>query len=230
MAPAGPVDRLRRVSDPGSEETLMESDEPIDFWFSIGSTYTYLTVMRLARVEQDSGVSFRWRPFSVRAIMREMDNVPFATKPAKAKYMWRDIERRAAWYGFPARVPAPYPLKEFDVANRVAILGAAEGWCPQYVRATYRRWLQGGLAPGDEPNLSDSLREIGQNPARVLSLAATDAITRAYDDETDAARAVGVFGAPSFVVGQELFWGDDRLEDAISWREREMRGTGQRQV
>ena len=78
--------------------------EPVDFWFSVGSTYTYLTVMRIAEIERGSGVSFRWRPFNVRAIMREMNNIPFGNKPIKAAYMWRDIERRAEMYGVPINV------------------------------------------------------------------------------------------------------------------------------
>jgi 2-hydroxychromene-2-carboxylate isomerase len=68
---------------------------PIDFWFSIGSTYTYLSVMRVGDIERQNGITFRWRPFDVRAIMTEMDNIPFTNKPIKARYMWRDIERRA---------------------------------------------------------------------------------------------------------------------------------------
>ncbi len=71
----------------------------IDFWFSIGSTYTYLTVMRLHNVEQESGMRFNWRPFSVRVLMQEMNNIPFKGKPAKEQYMWRDLERRAAGPG-----------------------------------------------------------------------------------------------------------------------------------
>ena len=78
----------------------------IDFWFSIGSTYSYLTVMRLAGVERDTGVAFDWHPFSVRVIMREMNNLPFADKPAKSRYMWRDIARRARKYGLEARLAA----------------------------------------------------------------------------------------------------------------------------
>lgn len=189
----------------------------IDFWFSVGSTYTYLTVMRLAEVERDRGVAFRWRPFSVRQIMIEQDNIPFRTKPVKAAYMWRDIERRAAMYGLNARVPAPYPLPEWDVANRVAVLGAAEGWVADYARATFRRWFEDGLEPGSEPNLSESLREIGQDPARVIEMSASVPIGRAYDAATAEARDLGVFGSPSFVVAGEVFWGDDRLDDAIEW-------------
>ncbi|MDO9564645.1 MAG: DsbA family protein, partial [Bradyrhizobium sp.] len=82
----------------------------IDFWYSIGSTYTYLSVMRLADVTQSSGVAFRWRPFNVRHIMVEQNNIPFKDKPMKAAYMWRDVQRRAHQYGLFPTIPAPYPL------------------------------------------------------------------------------------------------------------------------
>ena len=192
----------------------------IDFWFSIGSTYTYLSVMRLPDVERATGVAFRWRPFSVHEIMIAMNNIPFRTKPAKLSYMWRDIERRAAMYGLPARVPAPCPLARRDIANSVAVLAATEGWVADYVRATYRRWFQDGLEPGSEPNLSDSLLEIGQVPELVLARAASTEITTRYSAATDGAHTLGIFGSPTFVVGPELFWGDDRLDDAIAWYRR----------
>src|SRR4051812_35655234 len=127
----------------------------IDFWFTVGSTYTYLTVNRLDRVEADTGVRFRWRPYNAREIMQEMNNVPFATKPVKLAYMWRDLQRRAELYGIPINAPASYPLPEFDLASRVAVVAATEGWCPAYVRASYRRWFIDGRPAGSEPNLSE---------------------------------------------------------------------------
>ena len=73
----------------------------IDFYFSIGSTYTYLSVTRILDVEKQHQVKFNWKPFSVRAIMKEMNNIPFPKdKMNKVNYMWRDIERRAEGYGF----------------------------------------------------------------------------------------------------------------------------------
>ncbi len=117
----------------------MTQATPIDFWFSIGSLYTYLTVMRIDRVEDAADVTFRWRPFSVRAIMREMDNRPLS-KPAKLAYMWRDVERRAAMYLCDFNKRPPFPIKNFDLANRIAVVGAAEGWCADYVRATGARY------------------------------------------------------------------------------------------
>ena len=79
-------------------------------------------------MERSTEISFRWRPFHLLVILQEMKHVPFADKPAKLTYMWRDIERRAAMYGIPARLPAPYPAKHSVVANRIAILGMREGW------------------------------------------------------------------------------------------------------
>jgi 2-hydroxychromene-2-carboxylate isomerase len=196
----------------------------IDFWVSVGSTYSYLAVMRLKMVEQQTGVTFRWRPFSVRAIMIEQKNIPFIGKPVKLAYMWRDIERRARARGFEPRLPAPYPLREFDLANRVAIIGEGEGWCADYVRAVYRRWFHAGHEPGLEPGLSGALGEIGQSPARVVEMAQSEATAERYRQATEEAKGLGVFGAPTFVVDREVFWGDDRLEDAIRWRK--MSGAG----
>ena len=189
----------------------------IDFWFTMGSTYSFLSVMRLAEVERSTGITFRWRPFHLLVNLQEMKHVPFADKPAKSAYMWRDIERRAAMYGVPARLPAPYPAKQSVVANLVATIGMQEGWGADFVRAAYRRWFQLGQETGSEPNVSASLRDIEQDPARVLSLAGSEEVKHALALETDTARELRIFGSPTFVVGQELFWGDDRLKDAISW-------------
>ena len=197
----------------------MPKSEPIDFYFSIGSMFTFLTVMRIDRVEDTTDIRFVWRPFSVKAIMIEMNNRP-VSMPAKLSYMWRDLHRRAEMYGFAFEGEAPYPLKEFDLANRVAIVGAREGWCADYVRATYRRWFVEHQQCGMEPNLSDSLREIGEDTSRIIALAQSEEISRAYDAATDQARRLGIFGAPSFVTRGEVFWGDDRLEDAVTWHQR----------
>lgn len=191
--------------------------QTIDFWFSIGSTYSYLTVMRLAQVADATDISFHWRPFNVRAIMMEMHNRPFVDKPAKAAYMWRDIERRAAMYGLPARLPAPYPLEELEQANRVAIVGWNEGWCADYTRAAYRRWFQLGQPAGSSPNVENSLTDIGEDPKRVIELADSQEIVDALEQATYEAKKLGIFGSPNFVAQGELFWGDDRLMDAVSW-------------
>jgi 2-hydroxychromene-2-carboxylate isomerase len=188
-----------------------------EFWISVGSTYSYLTVSRLPEIETTIGVSFDWRPFSVREIMIEMDNIPFAKKPVKAAYMWRDIERRAKMYGLHPVLPAPYPLQEFDLANRVAVVARQEGWCRDYTVETYRRWFEKGEPAGGLANLNATLQRLGREPEATIRKANTDEIQSAYKAATQEARNRGIFGSPSFCIDGELFWGDDRLEDALSW-------------
>lgn len=189
----------------------------IDYWFSVGSTYNYLTVMRIAEVERTSGVTFRWRPFSMWKILREMNNVPFADKPVKAAYMWRDIQRRAGRYGLKPNLPTPYPAKQVAFGIQVAFLGMREGWGKDFVRASYRLLFEEGVEPYIDPALSRTLTTLGQDATRVVAAATGEANERLLDAETDVARKQGIFGSPTFVVDGELFWGDDRLDDALQW-------------
>ena len=190
----------------------------IDFYFSIGSTYTYLTVTRILDVENKYQVKFNWKPFSVRAIMKEMNNIPFPKeKMNKVNYMWRDIERRAERYGFFAKTPVPYPLSEFDLANQIAILGLEKDWGIDYIRLTYKKWFQEGKEPAIEPSISEVCNELKLNKDQIITDALNKEIQDKYEANTNSARENKIFGSPSFIVKKEVFWGDDRMEDAIKW-------------
>ena len=190
----------------------------IDFFFSIGSTYTYLSVTRILEVEKKNQVKFNWKPFSVRAIMKEMNNIPFPKdKLNKVNYMWRDIERRAEGYGFFAKTPVPYPLSEFDLANQIAILGLNKEWGIEYVRLSYKKWFQEGKEPAKDPNLGEVCKELNLDKDEIIAQANSKKIIENYNSNTDSARKNKIFGSPSFIVKDEIFWGDDRMEDAINW-------------
>ncbi len=193
----------------------------IDFYFSIGSTYTYLSVIRILNVEKQHQVKFDWKPFSVRLIMKEMNNIPFPKdKINKVNYMWRDIERRAEEYGFFAKTPVPYPLTEFDLANQIAILGLDNGWGIDYIILTYKKWFQEGKEPAIEPSISEVLSELKLNKDKIISDAKEKRIEDKYLSNTNSARKNKIFGSPSFIVNNEIFWGDDRMEDAIKFFKR----------
>ena len=191
----------------------------ITAFLSIGSTYTFLTALRLRSVMEREGLDLRFRPFSVRAIMREMNNIPFPPeKEAKVRYMWRDIERRASGYDLPVPpVPAPYPLKDFDRANHVGVVAEQQGWYLDYFEAAYRAWFLDGVEAGSDDNIRLVCDQLGHSYEAITAAAAMPETDATYRANTEAAKAVGVFGAPSFVVGTEVFWGDDRLEDAITF-------------
>ena len=190
----------------------------IDFYFSIGSTYTYLSVTRILDVEKKYQVKFNWKPFSVRAIMKEMNNIPFPKdKLNKVNYMWRDIERRSESYGFFFIIPVPYPLSEFDLANQIAILGLDKDWGIDYVRLIYKKWFQEGKEPAIEPSISETCKKLKLNKDDIISEAKTKSIEDKYIANTNAARENKIFGSPTFVINKEIFWGDDRMEDAIKF-------------
>lgn len=189
----------------------------IDFWFSIGSTYSYLSVSRIEDLARARGLAVTWRAFNVRAVFQKAGYTPFADKPAKLAYMWRDLERRAAALGVPWRAAPTYPIPELERANRVAALGAREGWAADYVRAVYERWFLHDEPPGEAANLVAALRHAGVDPDDAVARAdGADGIA-ALEAATREAEAAGVFGAPTFIVDGEMFWGDDRLEAALDW-------------
>jgi 2-hydroxychromene-2-carboxylate isomerase len=189
----------------------------IEFFYFIGSTYSHLSVARAEALAERDGVDLNWRPFSVRTLMREQDNIPFATKPVKMKYMWRDLERRAARFGVPFDGAPPYPIDPAELANHVATLAAREGWCRQFTQAAYRHWFVHKLDPGNPQSLRSILDTLGRDADDCIARASDDRTKQEYIAATDRARRLGIFGSPTFVVGQEIFWGDDRLEDALAW-------------
>ena len=195
----------------------MASEPTLEFFFFIGSTYSHLSVHRAEALARAAGVALVWRPFSVRTLMREQNNIPFAGKPVKTAYMWRDLERRAHRFGVPFDGIAPYPIDADERANRVATLAAMQGWCPDFTRAAYRAWFLDKQDPGRPEVLARILAGLGRDAAACLEAADGDAVRADYARQTDRARALGLFGSPSFVHGSEIFWGDDRLDDAIAW-------------
>lgn len=188
----------------------------LDFFYFFGSGYAYLAVMRIDSAAAHAQVDVRWRPFSVRTLMREQ-NTQLRNNPGKMAYIWRDVERRARWHGLPFVAPPIWPTDPDELANRVAMVAAQSDWLIPYSKASFRAWFLEGRPLGDPDDLRRLLIELGQDPDAVLARAQTSEIADAYAAQTDAARALGIFGSPAFVVDGEVFWGDDRLEEALAW-------------
>ena len=145
-----------------------------------------------------------------------MTQGPFLPYPSKTAYMWRDLERRAAKHEIPYAKPSTYPVNSLLIA-RVACIAAQEGWCQAFTEKAFDlHWTQNVLIGSDE-NLRAALAFVDQEPEVLLSRAQTQPVKDQLKAQPARAKALGVFGAPSFTVGQELFWGDDRLEEAIEW-------------
>ena len=184
-------------------------------WLSIGSTYSYLTAMRLKEVCLKEDINLTIVPISIRQIMKSMDNIPFPpSKKTKVDYMWKDIERRAKLYKIPVPiVPAPYPLVEFDRANLVGIVMNDQGLYLDYFKYTYEEWFLNGNEAGSEKNLEVVLEKLRVDLKETIKKSGL--MESRYIENTQKALKFGIFGVPSFSFSNEIFWGDDRLEDAV---------------
>lgn len=191
----------------------------IDFWFEFGSTYTYLTVARLRRLAGQAGVSVTWKPFLLMPLMigQGMTQGPFLPYPRKLDYMWRDIERRAREHGVPYARPSKYPPDEVLTSARLALLGAEEGWCAPFVEEAFRlHWTEDRLI-GTTDNIRAALEAAGQDPDAAIAKARSAPVKDGLKRQTEEAQRLGLFGSPTFLVQGEMFWGDDRLEQALAW-------------
>ncbi|MBM6584109.1 2-hydroxychromene-2-carboxylate isomerase [Microvirga sp. BT689] len=191
--------------------------QPLDFYFFTGSTYTYLTVNRIEARAAEAGVPVRWRPYNLRVILKETGVTPFPPETAKRRYMWRDIERRAERLGIPYTSEPPYPVEPDLRALRVALVAADEGWCPEYMRTYYRAWFIDHKPPGLDDNMAAFLKGMGRAPDAVIAQALSAETTRIMEESVEEAHRLRLFGSPHFVVAGEVFWGDDRLEEALEW-------------
>jgi 2-hydroxychromene-2-carboxylate isomerase len=191
---------------------------PIDFWFEFASTYSYLAVSRIEQAAHGAGVVVMWRPFLLGPIFKAQgwNDSPFNVYPVKGKYMWRDMERLCARYGLPLVRPSQFPRNGL-LAARVTLAGGDAGWVPAFVRRTYRANFAEDRDIADPTVLGELLRDVGADPTATLAAAGTDDVKERLRLNTDQAQRLGIFGAPSFVVRGELFWGNDRLEDALEW-------------
>jgi 2-hydroxychromene-2-carboxylate isomerase len=193
----------------------------IEFWYEFASSYSYLSVMRIEGLAERAGVEVEWRPFLLGPVFLAMgwNDSPFNIYPPKGRYMWRDLARLAAKYELPFRLPSRFPRNGM-LAARVAILGAEEDWVARFSRAVMRANFAEDRDIGDAEVVGAILSELGLPAKRLLDEAVTDDNKLALRRQTERASELGLFGAPSFRVGEELFWGNDRLEDALEWARR----------
>lgn len=193
----------------------------LQVWFEFASTYSYPAVWRVAAAARGAGVAIDWKPFLLGPIFQAQgwNDSPFNIYPVKGRYMWRDLERVCAQHGLEFRRPSRFPRNGL-LAARVACLAAAEPWCGDFVRAVSRANFVEDRDIADPAVVGAILDTLGQPGAAVIERAQAPANKERLRAATEEAERLGIFGAPTFVVDDELFWGNDRLEDALAWAAR----------
>lgn len=191
----------------------------IEFWYEFASNYSWLAAVRIEDLARDAGHEVVWRPFLLGPIFRAQgwNSSPFNLFPAKGRHMRRDMERLTQARGLPLVWPAVFPANSL-VAARLALVGERHGFVAPFSRAVFAAEFQEGRDIADRALLAEILTSLGLDAEAMLAEAGSPEIKAALVARTEEATARGIFGAPSlFTPDGELFWGDDRLEQAIAW-------------
>ena len=197
----------------------MQQAEPrLDFWYEFASTYSYPAAMRIEAVAGARGVAVRWRPFLLAPLFAEQGwrDSPFNIYPVKGRYMWRDLARTCDALGLPLKPPEPFPQNSL-LAARVA-LALPEPRRAQFSRAVYTAEFGEGRSIVERGLIAELLGALGEDAGAALARAESAENKAALKAACDEAKALGVPGAPCCVtVDGEVFWGNDRLDEAIAW-------------
>lgn len=201
----------------------------LGFWFDFASTHSYLSAARIEDAAERAGVVVSWEPFLLGPIFKEQgwNDSPFNLYPAKGRYMWRDMERLCATYGILFARPTRFPRSGL-LAARVACLAsvASEPWLPDFCRAVFRANFAEDREIGDPAEIGSILGSLGLSGWDLIERAQVLENKELLRGRTRRVKTLGIFGAPSFLVDEELFWGNDRLEDALMWLQLRRRSEG----
>lgn len=191
---------------------------PLQFWFEFASTYSYPAAMRIEKLCQENKLSLEWKPFLLGPIFQKQGwkDSPFKLFPEKGKYMWRDLERLCAKYNLPFHRPSEFPRNGLSAA-RIACAGMGQEWLPSFVRKVYEANFAKDEDIATPKILEKILKSLNQNATEILEKASSSENKDKLRLQTEEAIQLGIFGAPSFRIEGELFWGNDRLEDALAW-------------
>ena len=193
----------------------------MEFWYAFASPYSWMAAERIGDLAAAAGVTVRWRPFLIGPILRLRPGNPSPFQnapPAQRAYRQRDAERLCATYGLPLRWPTSYP--------RNGLLGARlaravpDDLRPALSRAIYRANFVNDREISDATVIQEVVAAQGHDADALLAAALAEDNKRGLIADVDEAMVRGIFGAPSFLIGNELFWGNDRLELAIEWAQR----------
>ncbi len=188
------------------------------FWYEFSSPFSHLAAQRLPALAQSRGIDVVWRPFFLGAVFQAKGYAtsPNLVDPVKAAYMMRDTARSAARSGLGYRLPETFPVRSILV-SRAALQVQDTPAIGPFTAALFRAIFVDGRDVANPEVVADVARACGLDAAALLAGAQSEPVKEALRVQTQAAMDHGVFGAPSFVVGSELFWGNDRLEDALDW-------------
>ncbi len=190
----------------------------LTFWYEFASPYSYVSAMRIEDLTKGKDISVTWQPFLLGPIFKAKgwNTSPFVLDKVKGDYMWADVARLSTWYGLPELTkPAAFPPHSL-MATRVAMAIPDMKQRADFSKLVFQQEFGFQMDISSIDNIRDWLGSVGLNVDAVMQQAQTDQTKTQLRANVTAAMDLGIFGAPSFTVRGEMFWGNDRLEQAIA--------------
>ena len=188
----------------------------VEFFYDLVSPYSYLAWTRISGICEERGAELVMRPMLLGAVHKAVGITAPVEIAAKSRYQMQDIQHWGEYYGLPLDFPQPFPFRSLKTM-RAAMFCAGRGNLEAFTREGFKLyWEEGGAPKGleesdeDEP-IARIAEKIGADPEEVLEGASTPEAKEGLKAATAGALERGIFGAPSFFVGDEMFWGNDRL-------------------
>jgi 2-hydroxychromene-2-carboxylate isomerase len=187
----------------------------IDFFFDFSSSYSYVALPGVLQLADRADVTVNWKPFLLGVIFKARNHAPPVGDNAKSAYFGRDLQRRAEAAGLPPFVtPSPFPFNGITAMRAFWHLhGGDPGKAVEWARAVFHASFAEGRDCSSPETLADIAMNLGLDAKQLLEATADDAVKAKLKEITGEAMDRGVFGAPTFFVGDEMFWGGDRLAD-----------------
>lgn len=192
----------------------------VDFYYDYGSPTAYLAWTQLPRICAAHGAQLNYKPFLLGAVFKATGNASPVMIPAKAKFMFADLQRWAAHWGVPLKFNPHFPINSMELMRAATAVQLHQPErLQEFNRAVFEAMWVNAQHLGQPETVVAVLSAAGFDAAVLAAQAAGDEAKAALRATTDEAIARGAFGAPTFIVGKELFWGQDRLfmvEEALT--------------
>ena len=185
----------------------------VDFYFDFGSPAAYLAWTQLPKLCADAGATLVWQPLLLGGVFQSTGNRAPISVPLKGSYLFVDMARFAKRYGVPLVMNPHFPINTLHLMRAaVGLQRRADARFEAYCAAMFRAIWVDAINLGDPAVLAATLTGAGFDPAALLALSAEPEVKEALKARTDAAVQRGIFGAPTMFVGEQMFWGQDRLD------------------
>ena len=186
-----------------------------EFYFDFASPFSFLAHKETKRIKKENSIQMKYIPILLDGLLKSAGIIANADIPVKAKYMIKDCKLWAEKYNIMFKFNNYFPIKTLDLM-RCVLVAEKKNFAQNFINKVFDAIWKDGLNLNDNIIVEKLIKNLDINPKTFLMEAVDSEIKNELKKKTDDAYKKGIFGAPSFIVNNKMFWGQDRLEFALN--------------